>query len=321
MRGALPIPEALDYVLQAAQGLEYAHRVGVVHRDIKPGNLLVDKEGTVRILDMGVAQLRDAADADGVSPTQITRDGAVVGTVDFMAPEQAASAKHADQRSDIYSLGCTLYYLLTNEPIYGGDSVFDRMLAHRQRPIPSLREARRDATKALDAVFQKLVAKRPEDRHQTMTEVIADLDRVRHGRRAKASLAGDAHPGQRRISLVTFIFVLAAVFVLGLAGLIAYDQYFAARGALTIVVDEPGASVKVLDAQDRIWKQATLEGNELTVRLPGGKYRIDISKAGFQPQTNDVILNPRQKKQFGIQLERDESARGFLDDLIAPPSP
>lgn len=183
-KGPLPVRQAVGCIVQAAQGLEYAHKHGVIHRDIKPANLLLDKDGTVKILDMGLARI----EGDTGSQAELTHTGAVMGTVDYMAPEQAVSTKSADARSDIYSLGITLWYLLVGRPAFGGDSLMARMLAHRESPIPSLSAALAGATSepsqfltALDAVFQKMVAKQPDRRYQTMTEVLAALDACLRG--------------------------------------------------------------------------------------------------------------------------------------------
>ena len=174
--GALPVDKAIDSILQAAKGLEYAHAQGVVHRDIKPANLLLDKEGTIKILDMGLALMsRSIKAANDETTDQLTWGGLILGTCDYIAPEQADDSHAADHRSDIYSLGCTLYRLLTGELPYKADSVVRVLLAHRQAPIPSLCEVRSSVPPQLDAVFQKMVAKEPEDRYQAATEVITDL--------------------------------------------------------------------------------------------------------------------------------------------------
>ncbi len=175
-RGTLAVDRAIDCVRQAAKGLKYAHALNVVHRDIKPSNLLLDKTGTVKVLDLGIARLRDEpGTADATADVSLTRTGAVMGTVDFMSPEQGLSTKNADARSDVYSLGCTLFWLLVGEPMYAGDTLVAKVLAHREQPVPSLRHLRGDVPPSLDAVFQRMAAKRPIDRQQSMTEVLADL--------------------------------------------------------------------------------------------------------------------------------------------------
>ncbi len=188
--GPLPVATAVGYVLQAARGLEFAHKKGVVHRDIKPANLLLDNEGTVKVLDMGLARL--GAEADVTTRAELTGTGAVMGTVDYMAPEQAVSTKHADARADIYSLGCSLYYLLTGRPTYDGDSLMARLIAHREAPIPSLE----GVPPAVRAAFERMIAKRPEDRFQTMTEVVAALEGCMAGAgRATAGPSGARQAG------------------------------------------------------------------------------------------------------------------------------
>jgi serine/threonine protein kinase/Leucine-rich repeat (LRR) protein len=169
--GPLPVDKAVNYVLQAAKGLEFAHAEGIVHRDIKPANLLLDKKGTVKILDMGLARIH----GDG-GQAELTSTGAVMGTVDYMAPEQALNTKTADARADIYALGCSLYYLLTGKATYDGDTLMAKLLAHRDLPIPDLRAACPQASDRLEAIFKTMVAKKTADRYQTMTAVIADLE-------------------------------------------------------------------------------------------------------------------------------------------------
>ncbi|NUQ62837.1 MAG: SUMF1/EgtB/PvdO family nonheme iron enzyme [Pirellulales bacterium] len=170
--GPLPLERALDCILQAARGLQYAHENGVVHRDIKPANLLLNQRGTVKILDMGLARL----DTAGAQQDQLTGTGQIMGTVDYMAPEQAMDTKHADARADIYSLGVTLWYLLVGRPLYAGETTVERLMAHQTRAIPSLREACAAASPKLEVVFAKMVAKKPAERYQTMAEVIAELE-------------------------------------------------------------------------------------------------------------------------------------------------
>lgn len=187
--GPLTVDRAVDCVLQAARGLEFAHQQGVIHRDVKPRNLLLSKEGVVKILDLGLARVEDRLSAKREST--LTSTGAVMGTIDYMSPEQAEDTKTADERSDIYSLGCTLFYLLTGRSPYTGDTMMKRLLAHREAALPSLQvelEARHRETRGvavtldsrlatLDGIFRKMIAKNPNDRQQSMSAVIADLQR------------------------------------------------------------------------------------------------------------------------------------------------
>jgi formylglycine-generating enzyme required for sulfatase activity/serine/threonine protein kinase len=183
--GPLPVEQALNCILQAARGLEYAHGQGVVHRDIKPGNLLLDRQGTVKILDMGLARL----EAAGAGQDELTGTGQIMGTVDYMAPEQAMSTRSADARADIYSLGVTLWYLLTGRALYDGETPLAKLMAHQQRPIPVLREVCPAAPAELEAVFSRMVAKTPGERFQTMTDAIAALERSSGSQPAAAPAA------------------------------------------------------------------------------------------------------------------------------------
>jgi serine/threonine protein kinase/formylglycine-generating enzyme required for sulfatase activity len=175
--GPFPVAQAVRYIKQAASGLKAAHAAGIVHRDIKPGNLLLDKQGTIKILDMGLARLS----GDVSKQAELTDTGVVMGTVDYMPPEQATDTKTADVRSDIYSLGCTLYFLLTGKPVYDGNSLMAKLLAHRDQPIPSLRTARNDITGELDALFRRMIAKSPDDRYRTMANVLEALEQCHLG--------------------------------------------------------------------------------------------------------------------------------------------
>ena len=174
--GPLPVSDALDYLIQSARGLEAAHEKGIVHRDIKPGNLMIDRRGTVRVLDLGLARIVDASNPFTKTITgRLTQSNTYMGTIDYMAPEQAEDSHSVDHRADIYSLACTFFFLLTGREPFAGATMLKRMVAHQEHPAPSLRAIRPDVSPALEAVYQKMMAKKPEDRPASMTEVIALL--------------------------------------------------------------------------------------------------------------------------------------------------
>lgn len=171
--GPMGVAAAIDCVIQAARGLAYAHAQGIIHRDIKPANLLRDALGTVKVTDLGLARAEGAAGSGA-----ITQAGSVLGTVDYMPPEQAMGAIDIDHRADIYSLGATLHFLLLNRPTYQGDTLMATMFKHKMDPIPSLVKARPEVPPALDGVFQRMLAKEPRDRFQTMAQVLTALENV-----------------------------------------------------------------------------------------------------------------------------------------------
>lgn len=176
--GPLQVDTACDFIAQAARGLAYAHSRNIVHRDIKPSNLMLDDEGAVKVLDMGLARhtvTSGDAPKNDTDSGELTKAGTVIGTVNYMSPEQTRDAKSVDHRTDIYSLGCTFYYLLTAQSVFSGDMIAV-LLAHTQQPPPSLRSFREDVPERLDAVYQRMLAKRPEDRYQSIAEVVTDLE-------------------------------------------------------------------------------------------------------------------------------------------------
>lgn len=172
--GPLNYVSAVDIVRQAADGLAHAHQAGMVHRDVKPENLLIDDQGVVKLLDLGLARFFKSTDEESLT---IKHDEKVLGTADFLAPEQAIDSHKVDARADVYSLGCTLYYALTGHPPFNDGTLVQRLLAHQTRQPPSVRVDRPDVPDSLLAVLQKMMEKRVEDRYQSATAVSEALSR------------------------------------------------------------------------------------------------------------------------------------------------
>ncbi len=307
--GRFPVDKAVNYVLQAAKGLEAAHKKGIVHRDIKPANLLLDTEGTVKILDMGLARLN--GDGDAPAQADLTSTGTIMGTVDYMAPEQALDTKTADARADIYALGCSLYYLLTGKSVYDGDTLMKRLLAHREQPIPFLRSVRAEVPEQVEVLFRKMVAKKVQERYQSIAEVIAELERCSWGNEqtvvvqrsiessTETSMAGflkdiSIEPTQsvyrKKVAKPSIGFnaydnrkllIGASVFgvLLLLAGLVV--KLKTKDGTLVVTVNEPDAEVLVLNEEGKV--EISQEGREgiIAISVDPGKHRLKVQKDGF----------------------------------------
>lgn len=171
--GVMSIDEAVFYTSHLADALQHAADRGIVHRDIKPSNVLIGTGGKIKLVDMGLAR------SDNLDLSEdMTASGVTLGTFDYISPEQAHDPRVADLRSDIYSLGCTLYFMLTGRPPYPGGTMLQKLLSHGNAPPPDVREPRPDVSSNLAAVIQKMLAKKPEDRYQTATDLIADLREV-----------------------------------------------------------------------------------------------------------------------------------------------
>jgi serine/threonine protein kinase len=170
-QGPLDYDTAADYVAQVANGLQHAHEMGLVHRDIKPANCLVDRHQTVKLLDLGLAKLTE----DDQASLTMANEENVLGTADYLAPEQALDSHSADSRADIYSLGCTLYYLLTGSPPFPEGSISERLLKHQTARPDSIFKTRPDAPPSLVDICETMMAKKPDDRFQTAGEVAHNL--------------------------------------------------------------------------------------------------------------------------------------------------
>jgi serine/threonine protein kinase len=256
--GPLPVTAACDHVRQAALGLQHAHERGMVHRDLKPDNLMLTPDGTVKILDFGLAALTAERDVEG-----LTELGAVVGTPDYMAPEQAEDARTADIRADIYSLGCTLYHLLTDSLPYPAPTAVLKILAHRDRPVPSVRAVRPEVPKQLEAVLARLLAKKPADRYQTPAEVAAAL--------TPFAQPASSPPRKRRTAALQGVFLLAGAILLAALYHIRTDE-----GELRITTESDDVEVVVKQSGKVVRIVDTRTDREITLTLRSGVYELEL---------------------------------------------
>jgi WD40 repeat protein/serine/threonine protein kinase len=302
--GPFSTVEALNLLDQAAAGLEYAHARGMIHRDIKPSNLLIDAHGKVKIVDFGLARLAESGDPEGSA--DLTSTNAMMGTVDFMAPEQASDARKADQRADIYSLGCTFYYLLAGRAPFRGDSAVARVLAHRDAPIPSLREIDPSAPASSEDLFRRMLAKRPEDRFGSMADVRRALADARdEALRAKAVEAAESKPRRdARFGRGAIVAASVAMLLVGMLG--AYGltliRVRTPHGTIVLEVNEPGALIEVLEGSKVELRQAS-DGEKLVISVEPGSKRLKISKDGFEIFVKEFVLGDDESTSVVARLE------------------
>ncbi|MCC9609053.1 protein kinase [Blastopirellula sp. JC732] len=331
MTGPLSAARAVDYIAQAARGLEHAHELGVVHRDIKPANLLLDSKGTVKILDMGLARIENAETVGAQAAAHdLTQAGMVMGTAAYLAPEQAVDTRDADARSDIYSLGCTLYFLLHGRPLFTEETIMKTLLAHREREIPSIASDRIPVE--LDQVFRRMVAKRPEDRYQSIAELLDALQQLKlEEEHFEAAPLGDStskafeetatliDTSRQAVVVPTaaaspprrWIWGIAAVCLLALAG---FGGLWAAgvflrvetpAGVIVLEIDQPelaGAEVTV-DGQKKITIRtgSTQESIELTADEES--HLLKVSKGGFETFTKQFRVSAGKLNAITVHLE------------------
>ncbi len=309
-RGPLPVAEACDFIRQAACGLDHACRQGMVHRDIKPQNLIVTDDQQVKILDFGLARFVSESrsienqsfnlDASTAAPnTGITRDGVVMGTPDYIAPEQVNDPRTADTRADIYSLGCTLYYLLTGRVPFGGNTSWDKMLGHLERTPQPIAKFRTDVPRAVIRVVDRMMAKDPSARFQSPQDVVAALvtvERSAANRRYRAASA-----------------VIAAV-LLGTIGWLCYLNHgtvirvLTNKGIVEIETDDASVRVEVLRAGELVKIIDVKSGR--AVELTAGEYNLRL-----QDGPNDVQL---VTDRFTLRRGTTEIVR--VRRVEAPPS-
>jgi serine/threonine protein kinase/WD40 repeat protein len=305
-RGAMAVDQACECISQAAEGLQYAHELGMVHRDIKPHNLMLTRSGEVKILDFGLASFASEtaaedkiypSEAEETSPSprspQLTRSGSMMGTPDFISPEQALDAHTADIRADIYSLGCTFYKLLTGKPPFDEGSVMDKIHAHSKQRAAPLSEFRDDVPDEVQAVLLKMMAKLANGRYQQPREVVEALSRHRDAAALPLPPA-PARPAPSRRKPIMLAAVATMLISAILAGIIFYVQ----TNVGTVRVEVADESLEVTLAGHQI----TMRDGETPVTIRPGEQSLVVRRGEFEFDTDTFEIRRGDKLAIKVEL-------------------
>ncbi len=317
-KGPLPVAYACQCIRQAAHGLQHAADRGMVHRDIKPHNLMLSEKGVVKILDFGLAKLA----SERASRPGLTGQGMVMGTPEYMAPEQARDTAAADVRADIYALGCTLFHLLTGRPPFRGATAIDVLTKHLMDPPPAVTELRPDVPAELAALVSRMLAKEPAERPQTPREVAEALapftkaapkavtlpripappvDRDPFaGLTAERSRPIVRRPLRRRWPMPAVAVVTGLLF--GIAVLFGGVLRITTKHG-TIVLENLPADAQVTVDGEKV-SLSTADGKTFTISVsPGKKHQLQVQKDGFTTFGKEVEIAPGASQRIAVWLE------------------
>jgi Leucine-rich repeat (LRR) protein len=300
-QGRLPVDRACDYIRQASLGLQHAWQCGLVHRDIKPHNLLLSAQGVLKVADLGLVRLHETAPINDRTFSTLTEEGMLMGTPDYLAPEQTNDAHSADIRSDLYSLGCTLYHLLTGRVPFPEGGVLDKLFKHVSESPTPLRKLSPEVPVEVAAVVDKLMAKRPEDRYQTPAELAQALAAIGQ---ALADGAG-------------------APTVLEVAQGTTRGSGFSQLGHVGRPMDSPGRLRAEAARRRRVWY--TLAGSVLLLVLLGGLLVLMFGPGrrvhGPEPEVGGRALKPTRADRHPRKLSpADEAFERWLESVAGLPA-
>jgi serine/threonine protein kinase len=352
-KGPLSVLHAVSYTRQAAAALQHAMLKLLVHRDIKPGNLMLTRAGSVKVADFGLAKF--SRESEKGRDRSLTGINAMMGTPDFMAPEQARNAKTADIRADIYSLGCTLYFLLTGKPPFTGESLADLIFKHWEDPRPDVCQLRNDVSPELSQFIQRMMAKEPGERPQTPKDVLdglakfvkVDLGRKKDKPKEKTvpvietdlrehqdldsatskSISPQKdfeEPNTRSKKKRTIIASAVGFLFIGLAVLFATGVIKVKTPNGTIVLQNLPSDADVTVDGTSV-KVKSSEGKTFEISIPDDKkHRLEIKKEGFKVFAKEIEVDLGNSKPILVQLEPKDPELPIAagkPDLVANPKP
>lgn len=307
--GQLPIAKAIDYARQAAAGLQHAHERGMVHRDMKPHNLMLTTDRTVKILDFGLASLSSetiaaSSDISLSTDASLTKVGRVMGSPDFISPEQATDARQADIRSDIYSLGATLYYLLCGQPPFSNGGVAQRLKDHVETtPVP-VNQLRHDVPQELADVVSRMLAKDPAQRYTTPEEVESAL-----------VLVADDHSMRKQGANRWLLKTVMALVGVTIAALLASLVYIETdKGTLAIETMDENVKVTIRKVPDsggdeytKLEVVDTVTGSSVS-RLRTGEYKVSLEDENSEYQLNQEGFTLSRGGKVVVTVTQQEKA-------------
>jgi len=282
--GPLPAADACEIIGQVAIGLHHAHQHGLAHRDVKPSNVMRTADGVVKILDLGLARLLN----DQPATQQLTETGQVLGTGDYIAPEQGQDAGNADARSDIYSLGCTLYFLLAGRAPFAGPqhSTFaEKVVAHAEQPIPPITAIRGDIPEALVTILGRMTAKSPAERFQTAADVAAALEQLTRPTRFRGGSV-------RRLPRLARGGLLLGGFLLLAVALAFLGQRYGGRGVAPVRnMPDPVENQDIIEGFNADFGQLAEEVRRDTANMRRERY-ADLAQAAPKPAETSKPTSP-----------------------------
>ena len=277
--GPLELERAIHCILETASGLASAHAAGIIHRDIKPANLLLTHDHQIKILDLGLALLRSE---DRKFDISAQHNETIMGTLDYLAPEQAIHSHNIDQRADIYSLGCTLHFLLTGKPPFSSGSLAERLNSHQTQRPPKISESRNDCPAFIESIYEKMMAKQPDARFHdchSLLEAFRNLDTASN---LPPSPKPTRNLGQRKKNKIAWIAIGLLTLFVGILSNMLYQQLRTDRE-----ISPPPTITTWMDSLPPL-------------EHPKGGYKFDFSYPESYQRTGRVLQLKANSRIFGI---------------------